>query len=218
MRFPLLLGAALLSVALTSAAKASVIAISFCSGATTCAITTSPPNPVVEDPNDGAFLIWEEKQHLTLDTALQVDRVLDSGAAYVNDLGNGKYEFVPGTTISSYYVQWDPGNDSSSRAVMTVDFDAAVLAFITSDESLGLSNSPLGLASIDYGSFGNRGLEPDDITNFSGFNAVLSWHASTPGDWARVVTAATPVPVPPSLLAGMAAFGSLAVLNRRRRA
>lgn len=216
MKFRLMLSAMLVSVALSFSAHATIVGISFCSGAMTCHATNQPPDPVSPDPNDGVFLAWEEVQHLTLTSPVQVDRVLDPSANYVDDLGGGVYMLQPGLTVSSHYVQWDPGNDSSSRAVMTLQFDGIVLGFITSDQTLNWSNSTLGLWSIDYGSFTNRGLEPDDITNFSGNSAILSWEADSPGDWARIVTAAAPVPVPPSAFAAAAAFASLVVLKRRR--
>lgn len=217
MKFGLIFGAVLISAVLAQTAQGAIVGITFCSGAMTCAVTTQPPDPVSPDPNDGVFLAWEEIQHLTLTASLQVDRVLDPNASYVDDLGGGVYMLQPGLTVSSHYVQWDPGNDSSARAVMSMNFEGIVLGFITSDQNLNWSNSTLGLWSIDYGNFANRGLEEDDITNISGYRATLSWEADSPGDWARIITAAAPVPIPPSGFAAAAAFASLALLCLRRR-
>ncbi len=200
MRFLSVFGMALLCAAAVKPAAAAITGISFCNGAIYCEVTANPPNTITPDPNDGVLRVWDEVQNLTLTSALRVDRVFDGVADFITDLGNGEFEINAGTVISSHYIQWDPGNDSSNRAVAYLDADALNYAVIGSDGNLAASDTLLGLAGIDYGSFTGRGLDSNDITNFNTATLVLSFEATSPGDWARLITgfsAVADVPVLP---------------------
>ena len=219
MRFLRALGFSVLLAMVTQPASATITDIPFCNGAISCVLTSTPPNPVVPDPNDGTLLVWNEVQNLTLTSALRVDRVFDSLAPFINDLGNGEFEIVAGTVISSHYIQWDPGNDSSNRVVAYLDADAQTYAVIASDQNFSASDALLGLTGVDYGTFSNRSLEANDITNFNTATLVLSWEASSPGEWARLITgysAVADVPVPPGA-AMVASLLPMAMLIKRRR-
>ena len=150
--------------------------------------------------NDSILYVWDEVQNLTLTSDLYVNRVADNAASYV-DFDGSNYYIKAGTIVSSHYVQWDPGNDTRVKA--TLNFDSDIFAFIISDSFLANSDSQLGLSSINYGDFTNRGLERGDTTNFNGGSVDINWNATSPGDWTRLITAYSPggeVPVPTTIL------------------
>jgi len=202
-----LIGTAILS----GTANATFIGCTSFSGANNClkAPDDAPiPDPVAPNPNNGILLGWDEQQNITLSSDLAVDRIADPSASFVKDIG-GDLFIAAGTVVSSHYFQWDPGSGSSPSVTATLDFDSDIFAFITADQNLFDSDNALGLPGIDYNDFNLRGLEPQDTTDFSpGGDASLvdiSWTASNPGDWTRLITAFSPaaddetstVPVPP---------------------
>lgn len=184
------------------ASNATLISIDPCAGANECVITTTPPNPVSPNPNDGILLAWDERQNIELDRDLVVDRVFDSSAPFI-EISGSDFVIKAGTIVSSHYLQWDPGNGSSSTVTATIALDSQVFAFITDDQNL-FDSDFLGLPGLDYSDFRLRGLESGDVTSFNGENTDIRWTASNPGDWTRLITAfspsATPVPVPSTLL------------------
>lgn len=219
------LGAAALLAALASAgpAAATLITISPCDQV--CTITTTPPNPVQPDPDDGILLAWNERQNVTLTSDLRVDRVFDPAAPFVEAITGG-FLIKAGTVVSSHYLQWDPlpTADLAGRTVnATIALDSQVFAFITSDGTLADSDAVLGLPGLDYNTFGLRGLEASDTTSFDGTDTTIRWQASTPGDWARLITAfsptaaSAPVPVPAALPLLAGGLAALAAAARRRR-
>ena len=186
-------------------ANATLIQLSNCTGANTCTITTTPPNPIVQNPNNGLLLAWDEVQNFTLTQDLVVDRVFDVNASFIQDIGGGQFIIKAGTIVSSHYLQWDPGNGSDGRVNATIELDSQAFAFITSDQAL-FNSDFLGLPGLDYADFGLRGLEGGDTTDFNGPDVDISWAASSPGDWTRLITAFSPggtpsgIPEPGTLL------------------
>ena len=181
-----------LTLLVSFAANATLVSITPCSGANSCDITTTPPDPISPDPNNGILLAWDEVQNVTLTTALRVDRVFDATASFISDAGGGDFFIAAGTIVSSHYVEWDPGNNSSNTVTATINLDSQVFAFITSDQNLFDSDAALGLPGLDYADFGLRGLEAGDTTSFNGANTDISWGARSPGDWTRLITAFSP--------------------------
>lgn len=219
MKFGQATAAAVLIAGIATTAQATVTAITPCTGANACTITTSPPNPVTQNPNDGILLLWDEVQNFTLTTALRVDRVFDTNASFVTAVSGGDYELAAGTIVSSHYVPWDPGNGSASTVNATIRADSQIFAFITSDANLASSDPFLGLPGINYNTFGLRGLEVGDTTVFNGADVDISWSAGSPGDWTRLITAYSPtaaVPVPASGIAMLALVPMAAWMVRRR--
>ncbi|MBL4781305.1 MAG: hypothetical protein JKX92_03595 [Porticoccaceae bacterium] len=104
-------------------ANATLVGFPVCSGANSCDITSSPPNPVAPDPNNGILLAWDEVQNLTLSQDLHVDRVFDPGASFVETDGSA-FIIKSGTVVSSHYLQWDPGSGSSSKVEATITLDS----------------------------------------------------------------------------------------------
>jgi hypothetical protein len=172
--------------------KATLVEITDCSGANSCQITTAPPNPIVQDPNNGILLAWDEVQNYTLTEDLRVDRVFDTTASFITDAGGGDFFIQAGTIVSSHYLQWDPDQESSQRVQATVNLDSQVFAFITSDQNLFDSDEYLGLSGHDYSDFRARGLEPSDTTTFVDNATAINWRATSPGDWTRLITAYSP--------------------------
>jgi len=191
----LLCAAVVVGTAVT-AADATLVDIINVSGANSAQITTTPPNPVQPNPNNGILLAWDERQNVTLQSDLAVDRVFDTSASFVSSDGSGGYLIHAGTVVSSHYLQWDPGNGSSSDVSATVQLDSQVFAFITADQKLFDSDGALGLPGLDYNNFGLRGLEGADTTNFNGPDVDIDWGASNPGDWTRLLTAFSPSAAP----------------------
>ncbi|RLA09251.1 MAG: hypothetical protein DRR06_15580 [Gammaproteobacteria bacterium] len=171
-------------------ANATLIGFPTCTGANACQITTTPPNPVTSNPNDGILLAWDEIQNFTLTQDLHVDRVFDETASFVEADGNG-FIIKMGTVVSSHYLQWDPGNGSDRRVNGTIELDSQIFAFITGTQEL-FDSDFLGLPGLDYNDFGLRGLEGGDTTVFNGNSADISWSAGSPGDWTRLITAFSP--------------------------
>ena len=204
--------AACAAIGLTPSAQASTISgtvtggTAFAAGGTFVKLTPPLPNPfgppnsvgndTFQSPNLFAF---DELQAVLLAAPLLVD----VGA-----------NIAAGTLISSQYVFFDPG--PTQTVVGTVNFSTTVLAIITSTGNLAASDF-LG-AAVNYLNPAARGLEAGDVVTISGPNQILfSVAADTPGDYVRVITAATPVaavPEPSTLtLVGM---GVVAFVRRLR--
>ncbi len=199
-------------------AHATIVGFPVCNGANECIITTTPPNPISQDPNNGILLAWNEVQNLSLTTKLYVDRVFDPNASFVGVDVNGTY-LKPGTIVSSHYFQWDPGSGSSPTVSARVETDSQVFAFITKDQTLFDSDALLGLPGLDYANFTLRGLETGDTTVFNGNFVDISWRASSPGDWTRMITAFSPaaVSVPEPGMLWILITGLLALMGFSKR-
>lgn len=207
-------------------ASATFIGATSCTGAISCQgpdLTYPIPNPVTQNPNNGVLLIWDERQNVTLEADLPVDRVADPTADYVGGTA-GNYYIKAGTIVSSHYVQWDPLPGGSSTVDAILRFDSAIFAFITADAKLFGSDDALGLAGINYNDFSLRGLENGDTTEYpfapSDYSYVqVNWTASSPGDWTRLITAFSPtaasVPLPAPLWLLLAGVAMLARHRRR---
>ncbi|MGG7568330.1 VPLPA-CTERM sorting domain-containing protein [Rhodovulum sp. DZ06] len=215
--------AALAAAALASPASATLLAPTGCTGnAVACVVTDTPPTLVERNPNDSIILMWDEKQNVVLTEDLPVDRVFDPAASFVGGTA-GNYFLRAGTVVSSHYVQWDVPGTSPLRAQTTINADSQIFAFIYADQKLFNTDALLGLDTTDYNDFTNRGLEGSDSTVFSGSSVYINWAASSPGDWARMLTAYSPtaaaadVPVPAALPLMAAGLAGLGLLARRRK-
>jgi len=108
--------------------------------------------------------------------------------AYSVDIGTA---LVSGNTISSHYVFFDPNNSTDQQG--WVDFDADIIAVITSTTNLDASDSFLN-NNVNYLNPAARGLERGDIVSIgdglgSNLNRLyVDWKASSPGDFVRVIT------------------------------
>jgi hypothetical protein len=211
--------------ALAFPAHASLLGYDSCIGALSCTVATPAqiPNPIVQNPNNGILLGWNERQNVLLTADLKVNRVANPAASFVGGTA-GNYVIKAGTIVSSHYFQWDPSSQSSGSVQARLRFDSEIFAFITSDRNLFDSDAALGLPGFDYADFGLRGLESGDTTNFApgGDNRLvdIDWTAGSPGDWTRLITAFSPaaaIPEPtPLALIGAAILGW--AIHRRRRA
>lgn len=208
--------------------QATILGYDSCLGANDCLVATGAdiPNPILPNPNDGILLGWNELQNVTLSENLYINRVADPSADFIGFDATGYY-IKAGTIVSSHYFQWDPGFQSASTVNARIHFDSDIFAFITSDQFLFNSDAIVGLPGFDYADFGLRGLESGDTTNFApgGDNSLvdISWAASSPGDWTRLITAYSPQAAEeatrvsePGLL-GLWLVASIGLLAYRRR-
>ena len=133
---------------------------------------------------------FDEDQNILLGSALAADVGMTSIAA--------------NTVVASHYIFFDPG--PSRRAIGSVLFDAPILAIITSTGNLAASDFLIN-NSVTYLNPSLRGLESNDSVSINAgnlFQMDLDWRASTPGDYVRVITEASPganaVPEPASMI------------------
>jgi len=167
-----------------------------------------PPNSVGDDTFQSPDLFaFDEDQNIILAAPLFVDV--------------GSSPLPIGTTVASHYVFFDPG--PTQTIIGTVDFDADVLAIITSTTLL-LSSDFLANTGVNYLNPGLRGLEAGDSVTISGARQIrFDTSASTPGDYVRVLTARSPgaSAAEPESLALVAiavtAIGLVFLLRRRRK-
>jgi hypothetical protein len=89
--------------------------------------------------------------------AFNEDQNIVLAAPLVTDVGLNPIPI--GTTVASHYVFFDPG--PTQTMIGTVDFDAPVLAIITSTGTL-LASDFLANTGVNYLNPGARGLEPGD--------------------------------------------------------
>lgn len=164
-----------------------------------------PPNSVGENTFDTPNLYaFNEDQNILL------------GAPLVVDVGTSP--IAAGTFVASHYVFFDPG--PGQTMIGTVDFDAPILAIVTSTGNLFASDF-LANTGVNYLNPANRGLEAGDFVTISGPNQIeFNVFASNPGDYVRVLTAfsptAAPEPATLAILGGAAAAFGLWRTRRRR--
>ncbi|MEO0971955.1 MAG: hypothetical protein AAFX85_02585, partial [Pseudomonadota bacterium] len=113
----------------------------------------------------------------------------------------------------SYYVAFDPSADTTLEG--TITFPAPILGVLTSQENLNASDDgnplDLGNETAHYLNPNLRGLEPGtDSVTVDGNRLEVSFSASSPGDYIRVLVEAPPASVPAlPLWAALALGGSL---------
>jgi len=163
-----------------------------------------PPNSVGNDTFQSPNLFgFNEDQNIVLAAPLVVDV--------------GSSPLPIGTTVASHYIFFDPG--PSQSIIGTVDFDADVLAILTSTTNLAASDF-LANTGVNYLNPGFRGLETGDAVTINGPRQILfDTSAFTPGDYVRVLTAFSPaaaVPEPSTFILVIFGLAGVAVLGWRR--
>jgi hypothetical protein len=164
-------------------------------------LPNSVGNDTFQSPNLFGF---DEDQNILLAAPLTVDV--------------GSSPIPAGTLVASHYIFFDPG--PSQHIIGTVDFDADVLAIMTSTATLAASDF-LANTGVNYLNPGLRGLEVGDSVTINGTRQILfDTFASSPGDYVRVLTAFSPtaaaVPEPGSLSLLGSGLIALAALTLRK--
>lgn len=119
-----------------------------------------------------------------------------------------------GTVVNSHYVFFDPR--PSRRAIGYVDFDSEILSVLDTRSAMRSTDALLGDANVTYRNPRLRGLENVDNFSVAGNRLDLSFRASSPGDYVRVLTASA-VPEPESWAMMILGFGLVGGAMRRRR-
>ena len=160
--------------------------------------SNSVGNDTFQLPNLFAF---DEDQNILLEGDLSADVGL---------------KLIPmGTKVASHYVFFDPQTETT--LVGTVDFDANIVAVITS-ESLLISSDFLARSGVNYLSPSLRGLEPEDSVTITGLKQIaFDSYASTPGDYIRVLTEYSPAADSPEPGTGLVAGAAIALFCLIRR-
>ncbi len=200
-------------LAMVPAANATIIAGNVTSGSGSFVTLfpgftdSNPDNTVGADTfqNENLYAFDEDQNTAILGSALNVDILASTGVAGT---------LAVGTIVASSYVFFDP--EVFSRQVGWVEFDADILAVITSSANLAASDY-LANTGVTYLNPALRGLEAIDSVGIDAVNARrlnVDWFAGSPGDYVRVLTAYSPgaatVPAPGALLLlglGLVAIG-----------
>ncbi len=146
---------------------------------------SSPANTVGNNNFDtlDLYAFDEDQNTAVLNNPLSVDILASTGLAG---------SLAVGTIVASHYVFFDP--QFTTGQVGWVDFDANILAIITSAANLDASDY-LANTGVTYLSSTLRGLEAGDSVAIDGGNAMrvnVDWRAGSPGDYVRVLTAYSP--------------------------
>lgn len=151
-------------------------------------INTDIPLATGRNPDDTTLRLWDEEQDFVLASALRVNRLATGG--------DGK--LLAGTVISSHMLQWDGIKGSGETDVFAeIVFESDILGIISGRKNLRNSDY-LGLDSVNYKDFENRGTENSDKYQILGDGMTLriEFNAPDPGDWIRIITAQNPVVIP----------------------
>lgn len=125
---------------------------------------------------------------------------------------------TPGTLVDSFYVWFDPVNSPATTLNGTVTFGREILGIILTTNELNASDAFFARGDVDYSSNGFRGLEfggGGDSASFSGNTLDVTFRATSPGDYIRVLTAA--VPEPSTWLMLLLGFGLIGGAMRAQR-
>ena len=154
----------------------------------------------------------DEDQNVTLTNALNVNILADGLGG-----GGGSGTIAQGSIVSSQYIFFDPFTTYDQQG--TVSFNSNILGIITSRNLLNNSDF-LQADGVTYLEPSLRGLEAGDSVTITNLQTIsVDWSAGSPGDYIRVVTAATAVPIPSAIwLFGSGLLGLFTHLKIRRSA
>jgi hypothetical protein len=172
-----------------------------------------------QDIGDNVLIhAWDELQNFVLTSSILLD-FTDTGI-HTGDEFSENFSLTAGTRISSHYVYFDPLNGGNRQA--TFEYNAEIIGVIvfsdlTTDRLLSTDFLKNPLTAAPTGHFDYRGFEAPDMVTISADRRHLTFNltASSPGNQARVITRATPVAEPASLV--LLGVGLLGLVTVRRR-
>lgn len=173
---------------------------------------SNPENTVGDDTFQNPNLYgFDEDQNIDITADLAVNILADGMG------GGGGAGTVPmGSTVASHYIFFDPAGTTSQLG--TISFDSDIFGIITSTGNLSASDFLVN-TGVNYLNPSARGLEGADFVTITGLQTMsVSWDASTPGDYVRVLTDFSPgaIPVPPAVWLFTSALGLLGWMKRRQ--
>ena len=188
--------------ALTGRAEATIVSVS-----SNVPVSVAPPPPGTTV--DGNFLVegglnpaiaFNEQQNVLLANPLITDTgIIDAG-----------------TSVDSHYIAFNSALPREQST--TITFSGPVLGIVYYTPELYSSSEFLGLNTVVYDDDCPAcQYEPSNTASFSGNQVFLDSVFWRPGDFARIITAATPVPEPASLLTLIAGLAGLSWVRYRRR-
>lgn len=170
-------------------------------------------NNTFQTPNLYAF---DEDQNIDLVDPLDYD--LTVGGSYGGGVPLNPGTLAPGQTVASHYVFFDPGPSTTIEGY--VEFDSDIVGVYIFTDSL-FATDFLANTGVTYLNPGARGLEgpsADKIVTVSDRRIDISFRASTPGDYIRVLTQFSPgAEVPEPLTGALVGAGLLGIAGLRRR-
>jgi len=155
---------------------------------------------------------FNERQDVLLLSAINVDAASPAGSS-----------IAAGTWVDSHMIFLNTSGTTAASDTQTWAFNTLILGVMSDYHgNLEVATSPLlGAPGTTYpaAGFNARGFESNDWWSVVGGGYALRVQMSVtePGDWIRVITAASPVPEPASL-ALLAAAAAFVAWRRRRRA
>ena len=137
---------------------------------------------VCEGPNVPVVNVFEERASETLASDL------------TPDLAEEPDPIPAGTTVRSYLLHRNPGEEGFGPLRATMKFGGRILGLFTSAEGLDATDATLGAPDAEYVSEPNRGLEEDDglVVSWTGQSLSIEWDGPSDADQVRVITEVAP--------------------------
>ena len=163
--------------------------------------------------SDTTIAVFVEKENHTLASSINVTPA-SAGLSFAGNSIPASSALAAGTLVNSYFVHGDRIGSSTTRVTLsgTLEFDSDILAVIVRTSHHNSSDAELGAPGTSYGG-SLRGLENNnDLISISSDLRSIDIQLSfgTAADDVRIITAASPVPVPSALLLiALPLFGAL---------
>lgn len=180
---------------------------------------------------DNDLIIGISEQQNVAVTGLDVDGAIDITGNVASHLVFFNRENVSGTLTASFFfdrqilgIMTDGGGTLEAKSTGRLGLSGVRYPTFREDPT-GEDGGQISITNYLYnGAFGARGLESNDSASFSGNRLDVTLRVSEPGDWIRVITAASDsqggqgiVPEPTSCVLWGLGVAGLALARSRRK-